>query len=54
MNRIKMPVFDWHFCLEKLRQWYKKYWYVNDSIVGAILIGDVRDAAVVMEAVSRR
>jgi NAD(P)H-nitrite reductase large subunit len=36
------------------RGWYKKYWYVNDSIVGAILIGDVRDAAVVMEAVSRR
>ena len=34
--------------------WYKKYWYVNDSIVGAILIGDVSDAAVVMEAVSRR
>ena len=54
MNRIKMPVFDWHFCLEKLRQWYKKYQHVNDKSVDAIRSGDVSDAAAVMEAVSRR
>ncbi len=33
---------------------YKKYWYVNDKLVGAILIGDVSDTASVLEAVSRR
>ncbi|MBR7148270.1 MAG: FAD-dependent oxidoreductase [Firmicutes bacterium] len=33
---------------------YKKYWYVNDKLVGAILIGDVSDAASVTEAVRNR
>ena len=33
---------------------YKKYWYVNDKLVGAILIGDVSDTASVLEAVSHR
>lgn len=30
---------------------YKKYWYVNDTLVGAILIGDIGDMAIVTEAV---
>ena len=41
-----------HQSLEQMK--YKKYWYVNDNLVGAILIGDVDDALSVMEAVGGR